>query len=44
MVKYTGYTAEEIAENIGGEWYVRAKEAVEKGVCDSIIEDLDEVF
>ncbi len=44
MVKYTDYTAEEIAENIGGEWYIRAHEAVDKGVCDKVVENLDEVF
>jgi ATP-dependent protease ClpP protease subunit len=41
MKKYTKYTEAEIEEGIAGEWYIFAKEALEKGVCDEIITDLD---
>jgi len=44
MVAHTKYTEEEVADNIGGEWYVRAKEALEKGVCHEILDDLSELF
>lgn len=30
-------------EKIGGEWYINAKEAVEWGIADSIVTDIDEV-
>lgn len=44
MIKHTNYTEEEIDKNIVGEWYVRAAEAIEKGVCDKMIESIEEVF
>ena len=44
MKKYTGYSESEIKKNIKKEWYVSSKEAIEKGVCDKIIECLDEVI
>jgi len=40
MIKHTNYTEEEIDKNIVGEWYVRAAEAIEKGVCDKMIENI----
>lgn len=42
--KYTNYTESEIKKNIKKEWYVSAKEALEHGVCDKIIESLDELI
>lgn len=44
MKKYTKYTEEEIAEGIVGEWYICADEALEKGVVDEVIDDLDVLF
>ena len=44
MVEHTSYTDEEVSANIGGEWYVRSKEAIEKGVCDEILTDLSVLF
>lgn len=41
MVTYTKYTQKEIEENICGEWYVRAQEALDKGVIDEIISSID---
>ena len=40
MVEHTKYTAEEVEENICGEWYIRADEAIEKGVCEEIVADI----
>lgn len=40
MVEHTKYTAEEVEENICGEWYIRADEAIEKGVCEEIVKDI----
>lgn len=44
MMQHTKYSEEEIDKNIVGEWYVRAEEAIEKGVCDKVITDIKEVF
>ena len=44
MLQHTKYTKEEIENNITGEWYIRAEEAIEKGVCDRIVTDLDELL
>lgn len=41
MKESTIYTDEELAENIAGEWYVRAAEAIEKGVSHEIISDIN---
>lgn len=43
MLKHTKYTQDEVLEKIVGEWYIRKEEAVEKGVCDRVIESLDEI-
>ena len=37
----TGYTEEEIEENIQTDWYIRTKEALEKGVVDELVVDID---
>lgn len=44
MATYTKYSEEEITENITNEWYVRKEEALEKGVCDAIVTDMDIFF
>lgn len=44
MIDHTNYTEEEVSANIGGEWYVRSKEALEKGVCDEILTDLSVLY
>lgn len=44
MVENTKYTKEEVADNIGNEWYIYPQEAVEHGVCDSIVTNIDEVL
>ena len=44
MKKYTNYSEKEIAKNIKKEWYVSSDEALKNGVCDRIIEDLDELI
>lgn len=40
MKENTKYTDEELADNITGEWYVRASEALEKGVCHEVVNDI----
>lgn len=37
----TNYTEEEIEENIQTDWYIRTKEALEKGIVDELITDID---
>lgn len=37
----TGYTEEEIEENIQTDWYIRTKEALEKGIVDELVADID---
>lgn len=40
MKERTLYSEEEIMENIVTEWYVRKDEAIEKGVCHEVINDI----
>lgn len=40
-VTNTKYTEEEIEENIQTDWYIRMDEALEKGIVDKVIEDID---
>lgn len=37
----TKYTEEEIEENIQTDWYIRTKEALQKGIVDELIVDID---
>ena len=40
-IENTGYTEEEIVENIQSDWYIRMEEALEKNLVDEVIEDID---
>lgn len=40
-IEHTGYTEEEILENIQSDWYIRIEEAVEKKLVDELITDID---
>lgn len=40
-IEHTGYTEEEIVENIQSDWYIRMGEAMEKGLVDELITDID---
>jgi ATP-dependent protease ClpP protease subunit len=40
-INNTGYTEDEIIENIQTDWYIRIKEALEKGIVDEVISDID---
>lgn len=40
-IENTKYTEEEILENIQTDWYIRRDEALEKGIVDEIITDID---
>jgi ATP-dependent Clp protease protease subunit len=42
--KNTTYSLEEIEENMNGDWYIRADEALEYGVCHKIIDDIEEIM
>ena len=44
MRLYTKYDDEKIKTNITSEWYVRADEALENGVCDKLVTSLDEIL
>ena len=37
----TKYTEEEIEENIQTDWYIRTEEALQKGIVDELITDID---
>ena len=40
MLEHTDYSEEEVANKIVGEWYVRKDEALEKGICHELINDI----
>ena len=40
-IENTKYTEEEVVENIQTDWYIRIEEAIEKGIVNEIIEDIE---
>ena len=40
-IENTEYTEEEVNKNINSDWYVRFPEALEKGLVDEMVEDID---
>lgn len=40
-IEHTKYTEQEIEENIQTDWYIRTEEALQKGLIDKIIDDID---
>lgn len=44
MIEKTKFPEKIIKKKIKTEWYVYADEALENGVCDRIIENIDEIF
>jgi ATP-dependent Clp protease protease subunit len=42
--KNTSYSIEEIEENMSSDWYIRAEEALERGVCHKIIDNIEEIM
>jgi ATP-dependent protease ClpP protease subunit len=40
-IENTKYTEDEIEENIQTDWYIRMDEAIEKGLVDEVITDID---
>jgi ATP-dependent Clp protease, protease subunit len=44
MLEHTTYQEEELSEKIVGEWFVRKEEALKNGVCDKILDSLDELW
>lgn len=41
---HTSYTKEEIEENMDTDWYVRLEEALQYGIVDEVVTDLDILF
>ena len=44
IAQKTTYTIDEIEENMNGDWYIRAPEALEHGICHKVIEDIGELI
>jgi ATP-dependent protease ClpP protease subunit len=44
LLKYTNITEEILEEKFASEWYLTANEAVEFGVADQVINDIDEIL
>lgn len=42
--KNTTYSLEEIEENMNGDWYIRADEALEHKVCHKIVDNIEELM
>jgi ATP-dependent Clp protease protease subunit len=41
ILEHSNYTREEVESHIGRDWYIRAPEALEKGLVDQIITDIN---
>lgn len=44
VVNHSNYTPEEVEEHMKKDWYVRAQEALDKGLVDEIISDINVMF
>ena len=44
LLKYTKITEEMLNEKFSSEWYLTSEEAVECGVADKVIDDIDEIL
>lgn len=44
VLEHTNYTAEQVAEKIVGEWYVRKDEAIQNGVAHAIVDDISKLW
>lgn len=44
VVNHSRYTPEEVEEHMKKDWYVRAQEALDKGLVDEIISDINVLF
>ena len=42
--KNTSYSIEEIEQNMSSDWYIRAEEALERGVCHKIVDNIEEIM
>lgn len=43
-IDHTTFTEDEIRKNIEKDWYIYTDQAIEKGMCDGIITDIDELL
>ena len=41
ILEHSNYTREEVESHIGKDWYIRAPEALEKGLVDQIVTDIN---
>lgn len=44
ILEHTSIDADMLAEKLRGEWFVRAEEAVELGLCDKIVDDICDLY
>ena len=44
IIERSDFTREEVEEHIKKDWYIRAEEAIEKGMVDEIITDINTLF
>lgn len=44
ILSHSNIDEKTLMENLGGEWFVTARQAVELGLCDKIITDIDEIL
>ena len=44
IVEKSKYTKEEVEEHINKDWYIRASQALEKGIVDEIVTDINVLF
>ena len=44
IIAHTDYTEEEVRDKIRKDWYIKADEAIERGVADEIITDINAIL
>ena len=44
IIAHTKIAPEVLEDKLSGEWFVTAEEAVELGICDKIVTDIDDLF
>ena len=44
VCEYSTYTEEEVEERMSGDWYISPKEALEHGICDEIVDNIEVFF
>lgn len=44
ICEHSNYTEDEVEERLNSDWYIRPQEAVERGICDKIIDNISELY